>query len=295
MRSWLAAHNGARGQPQGTRVQECGAGALFFMAAAVSDFYIPWPELPEHKIQSAGGALRLEMANVPKCLGLLRHEWAPRAMHISFKLETDSAILLKKAQGAIEKYGMHGVVANMLDTRKDECGSSCLLAMHVFPSQMPSLCDSAQITPLELSIPAMALRVDPSSTHRVILRCVSHCFGCQHRQQWRCAVPAAPGDTFTGGALLCRGRRFMVCVFCCAGCYWLRAGLLQTGASAPKSFGGVAAARLRGRLWPRLLNGTAATKPAAVATRSDSEWRLSGLLHATSDRCKLVPPWLSLC
>jgi phosphopantothenoylcysteine synthetase/decarboxylase len=101
-------------------VQGLGAAVLFYLAAAVSDFYLPWHRLPEHKLQSAAGALQLEMSSVPKCLGLLRDSWAPNALHVSFKLETDSALLLQKAQGAIERYGVHLVVANMLDTRKDE-------------------------------------------------------------------------------------------------------------------------------------------------------------------------------
>ena len=102
-------------------VQPLGAKAMFYLAAAVSDFYVPWPGLPEHKIQSRAGALVLEMANVPKCLGLLRSQWAPRAFFVSFKLETDEEILLQKAKGALAKYGVHCVVANMLETRKDRC------------------------------------------------------------------------------------------------------------------------------------------------------------------------------
>lgn len=97
-----------------------GPQTAFVLAAAVSDFYVPWPQLPQHKIQSANGALQLQLQNVPKCLGMLRHAWAPNALHVSFKLETDEGLLLRKAAGAIEKYGMHCVVANMLHTRKDK-------------------------------------------------------------------------------------------------------------------------------------------------------------------------------
>ena len=138
-------------------VQDCGEQVLFFMAAAVSDFYIPWQSLPEHKIQSAGGALSLELANVPKCLGVLRQSWAPRAMFISFKLETDPDLLHCKAAAAIAKYGVHCVVANLLDTRKNECDPASLA--HAFGqgrSQQrqacsdyylsDSLCDSASWT-----------------------------------------------------------------------------------------------------------------------------------------------------
>jgi len=92
---------------------------MFFLAAAVSDFYVPWSKMEEHKIQSAGGALALSLQPVPKCLGRLRSEWAPRAFCVSFKLETDAALLLRKAHASIDAYAMHMVVANMLHTRKD--------------------------------------------------------------------------------------------------------------------------------------------------------------------------------
>lgn len=37
---------------------------MFYLAAAVSDFYIPASEMPEHKIQSSEGPLQV------------RHPWA---------------------------------------------------------------------------------------------------------------------------------------------------------------------------------------------------------------------------
>ena len=100
-------------------VQGLGPRVLFFLAAAVSDFYVPWADLAEHKIQSSSGKLQLELQSVPKCLGTLRRDWAPRALFVSFKLETDESLLLEKAHASITRYGMHYVVANMLHTRKD--------------------------------------------------------------------------------------------------------------------------------------------------------------------------------
>jgi len=117
--------------------------AMFFLACAVSDFYVPAAEMVEHKIQSSvqhrskqqqqqkGGkkeeqeeqeedGLILRLQAVPKCLPLLRQEWAPHAFVVSFKLETDPDMLLKKAQGAVAKYGVHLVVANLLHTRYRE-------------------------------------------------------------------------------------------------------------------------------------------------------------------------------
>jgi DNA / pantothenate metabolism flavoprotein len=100
---------------------------MFYLAAAVSDFYVPWTELPEHKIQSRGGELNLELQQVPKCLGLLRNDWAPAAFHVSFKLETDEQLLLHKAKAAITSYGVHCVVANELNTRTERCVSTVAL------------------------------------------------------------------------------------------------------------------------------------------------------------------------
>ena len=52
-------------------------------------------------------------------LGTLTKEWAPHAFHVSFKLETDMNLVVSKAKTAIEKYGVHLVVANQLQTRKN--------------------------------------------------------------------------------------------------------------------------------------------------------------------------------
>ncbi|CAM6008466.1 unnamed protein product [Sphagnum balticum] len=93
---------------------------MFYLAAAVSDFYVPWNSMVEHKIQSRSGPLAMELAQVPKMLTLLRQLWAPLAFCVSFKLETDTEILIKKAQQALKRYRMHAVVANELQTRKQK-------------------------------------------------------------------------------------------------------------------------------------------------------------------------------
>ncbi|KAK2659577.1 hypothetical protein Ddye_006110 [Dipteronia dyeriana] len=97
-----------------------GPHAMFYLAAAVSDFYVPWESMVEHKIQSASGPLDIRLLQVPKMLSVLRKKWAPMAFFISFKLETDIKILLEKADMALKKYEMHAVVANELLTRKEE-------------------------------------------------------------------------------------------------------------------------------------------------------------------------------
>ncbi|XP_065920684.1 phosphopantothenate--cysteine ligase-like [Dysidea avara] len=94
-----------------------GAIGIFYLAAAVSDFYLPAPEMPEHKIQSTG-ALSITMKQVPKLLSPLVREWAPKAFTVSFKLETNKDLLISKAKQAIERYQHQVVIANQLDTRK---------------------------------------------------------------------------------------------------------------------------------------------------------------------------------
>ncbi|XP_031710816.1 phosphopantothenate--cysteine ligase [Anarrhichthys ocellatus] len=95
-----------------------GSEAMFYLAAAVSDFYIPASEMPEHKIQSSNGPLQLSLNMVPKILSPLVKDWAPQAFVISFKLETDAAILLDKARRALDTYRHQAVVANVLDSRR---------------------------------------------------------------------------------------------------------------------------------------------------------------------------------
>ncbi|GIL85353.1 hypothetical protein Vretimale_10645 [Volvox reticuliferus] len=96
-----------------------GPRAMLYLAAAVSDFYIPWNQLVEHKIQSSDGPLVLHLQKVPKMLGVLVRDWVPQAFVVSFKLETDQRILVEKASLALQRYGVHLVVANLLHNRKD--------------------------------------------------------------------------------------------------------------------------------------------------------------------------------
>ncbi|KAL7207414.1 hypothetical protein ACSBR1_029381 [Camellia fascicularis] len=93
---------------------------MFYLATAASDFYVPWNSMVEHKLQSGSGPLDMQLVQVPKTFSVLRNDWAPMAFFISFKLETDSNILLQKADMALKKYKMHVVVANKLSTRKEK-------------------------------------------------------------------------------------------------------------------------------------------------------------------------------
>ncbi|KAG8507668.1 LOW QUALITY PROTEIN: Coiled-coil domain-containing protein 30 [Galemys pyrenaicus] len=95
-----------------------GSSAMFYLAAAVSDFYVPASEMPEHKIQSSGGPLQITMKMVPKMLSPLVKDWAPKAFIISFKLETDPSIVIDRARNALEVYRHQVVVANILESRR---------------------------------------------------------------------------------------------------------------------------------------------------------------------------------
>ncbi|KAH0844214.1 Phosphopantothenate--cysteine ligase CAB2 [Fonsecaea pedrosoi] len=99
--------------------------ALFYLAAAVSDFFIPRDRMEEHKIQSLeGGASRQLVINldpVPKFLSNLVHSWAPKgSMIVSFKLETNPDLLVTKAEQSLERYQHDLVIGNLLTTRKWE-------------------------------------------------------------------------------------------------------------------------------------------------------------------------------
>lgn len=128
-----------------------GSRAMLYLAAAVSDFYLPQRLMSEHKIQSRSlpigdnsskmtdtaeaetadespaqpavtnehppGSLTLVLHPVPKVLRLLTHEWCSRAFTVTFKLETDASLLAPKARHALDQYKHSVVVANELHTR----------------------------------------------------------------------------------------------------------------------------------------------------------------------------------
>ncbi|KAJ3041843.1 hypothetical protein HDV00_008547 [Rhizophlyctis rosea] len=101
-----------------TSMSHLGESAMYYLAAAVSDFFIPPSKMVEHKIQSGDGALVIELDQVPKIITPLVELWAKAGFIISFKLETDAALLIPKARKALDRYGHQLVVANMLHTRK---------------------------------------------------------------------------------------------------------------------------------------------------------------------------------
>lgn len=115
-----------------TLMHPVGNRAMFYLAAAVSDFFIPRERMDEHKIQSrdngsgeqGSGASRqlvISLDPVPKFLNTLVESWAPKgSMIVSFKLETDPDLLVSKAEQALERYRHNLVIGNLLTTRKWE-------------------------------------------------------------------------------------------------------------------------------------------------------------------------------
>ncbi|KAK7729827.1 Phosphopantothenate--cysteine ligase cab2 [Cytospora paraplurivora] len=72
------------------------------------------PKVPRSK------RLVVDLDPVPKFLKNLVDGWAPQCMIVSFKLETDPAILVHKAKYALERYSHNLVIGNLLSTRKWE-------------------------------------------------------------------------------------------------------------------------------------------------------------------------------
>ncbi|KAI1472405.1 DFP-domain-containing protein [Daldinia caldariorum] len=146
-----------------------GPNGLLYLAAAVSDFFVPADRMSEHKIQSTDATdlfekqqgptaitteprdpssqqqqqqqqqeeeafdnfdsspsvqrskrLVIDLDPVPKFLKNLVDGWAPEGMIVSFKLETDPGILVRKARYSLERYQHHLVIGNLLSTRKWE-------------------------------------------------------------------------------------------------------------------------------------------------------------------------------
>ncbi|KAE9391599.1 DFP-domain-containing protein [Gymnopus androsaceus JB14] len=95
--------------------------AMYYLAAAVSDFFLPRQKMSEHKIQSGKGSLHIEMDQVPKILKPMVDDWTGKDGYIvSFKLETDQTLLIPKAQTSLQRYGHQIVIGNDLNRRKFE-------------------------------------------------------------------------------------------------------------------------------------------------------------------------------
>ncbi|CAF3671304.1 unnamed protein product [Rotaria sp. Silwood1] len=97
-----------------------GRSVLIYACAAVSDYYIPNDELTEHKIPSGQNELIIRLKPVPKLLGSIKGEYAPDALVVSFKLETDEKILEEKCLHSADKYNQDIIIGNMLTTRRNQ-------------------------------------------------------------------------------------------------------------------------------------------------------------------------------
>lgn len=94
-----------------------GRRALAYLAAAVSDFHLPMNQIATHKIQSRDGPLKIELQQVPKVLKVMKAVWCPSTFIVTFKLETDTSLLEKKARAHLDVengYGVQAVVGNIL-------------------------------------------------------------------------------------------------------------------------------------------------------------------------------------
>lgn len=107
--------------------------ALYYLAAAVSDFFLPRQKMSEHKIQSGKGSLHIEMDQVPKVLKPMVDEWTREGYIVSFKLETDPSLLVPKARAALARYGHQIVIGNDLNTRKHQVVFVAPSAPHSHP------------------------------------------------------------------------------------------------------------------------------------------------------------------
>lgn len=58
-------------------------------------------------MQSNEGAPTISLQLVPKMLKPLVSSWVPQAFVVSFKLETDEALVIAKAREALKKYKHH--------------------------------------------------------------------------------------------------------------------------------------------------------------------------------------------
>ena len=100
------------------QLSSLGSRGMFYLAAAVSDFFIPESKMVQHKIQSRDGGLSLHLDQVPKIIKPLVQDWASHGFIVSFKLETDPNLLFEKSRAALERYGHQIVIGNELHSRK---------------------------------------------------------------------------------------------------------------------------------------------------------------------------------
>ncbi|KIK68705.1 hypothetical protein GYMLUDRAFT_36194 [Collybiopsis luxurians FD-317 M1] len=136
--------------------------AMYYLAAAVSDFFLPRQKMSEHKIQSGKGSLHIEMDQVPKILKPMVDDWTGRdGFIVSFKLETDPTLLVPKAQTSLQRYGHQVVIGNDLNRRKFEV---VFISWKDFTSERKPTHSDNDSSPFEESW----LRIDPHDRSKEI-------------------------------------------------------------------------------------------------------------------------------
>jgi phosphopantothenate-cysteine ligase len=93
---------------------------IIYACAAVSDYYIPNDQLIEHKISSGQNELIISLIPVPKLLGFIKSEYAPKAFVVSFKFETNGKILADKCLQSTEIYNQDIIIGNIVKTRTNQ-------------------------------------------------------------------------------------------------------------------------------------------------------------------------------
>ena len=156
-----------------------GKSFFLYLAAAVSDFYIPRRKMVAHKIQSQK-VLDISLTQVPKMLRPLCDEWgrSDTCFHlftVSFKLETDSNILFSKTESALRGYGVDFVIANQLQNFRDRVNICWLDA------DKSLKCKSFFLSPDSVSLESQYLE-----------------FLIQYHQQYITSGSALPGDSAKG-------------------------------------------------------------------------------------------------
>ncbi|KAH0484195.1 MAG: hypothetical protein KVP17_004198 [Porospora cf. gigantea B] len=92
---------------------------VIVLAAAVSDYYVPLDEMPEHKLRSVEEDLVLQLKPVPKFINEVRL-MSPDSFIVGFKLVTDEAELLQLACRSVQANQLDVVVGNTLATRREK-------------------------------------------------------------------------------------------------------------------------------------------------------------------------------
>ena len=91
---------------------------MVILAAAVSDFHIPYDKLPKHKIKSLEGksdaTLTVSLERVPKLIEHLVKEWLPpHSFVVAFKFESDENAVAESVDRLL-RWGVHLCIANLV-------------------------------------------------------------------------------------------------------------------------------------------------------------------------------------